>query len=108
MLQALSCEQLGWPEASGLPLHLFQNQKVDSATQGGFFHDRTRLGSLRLVKPGRESRSGLRYAEVSQREQKFLDVTSLTVEEFGQLVPAFHEGQQTDLVYPILLDLITR
>ena len=38
--------------------------------------------------------SGLRYAEVSQREQKFLDVTSLTVEEFGQLVPAFEEAFQ--------------
>jgi Helix-turn-helix of DDE superfamily endonuclease len=38
--------------------------------------------------------SGLRYAEVSQREQKFLDVTSLTVEEFEQLVPAFEEAFQ--------------
>jgi hypothetical protein len=38
--------------------------------------------------------SGLRYAEVSQKEQKFLDMTSLTVEEFGQLVPAFEEAFQ--------------
>src|SRR5437660_3788916 len=36
----------------------------------------------------------LRYAEVSQRELKFLDLTSLTVEEFGQLVPAFEEAFQ--------------
>jgi Helix-turn-helix of DDE superfamily endonuclease len=36
--------------------------------------------------------SGLRYAEVSQKEQKFLDMTSLTVEEFEQLVPAFEEA----------------
>lgn len=35
--------------------------------------------------------SGLRYTEVSQKEQKFLDMTSLTVEEFEQLVPAFEE-----------------
>jgi hypothetical protein len=38
--------------------------------------------------------SGLRYAEVSQRGLKFLDMTSLTVEEFGQLVPGFEEAFQ--------------
>src|SRR5438045_9755959 len=38
--------------------------------------------------------SGLRYCEVSQKEQKFLDMTSLTVEEFDQLVPAFEEAFQ--------------
>jgi hypothetical protein len=31
----------------------------------------------------------MRYAEVSQKELKFLDVTSLTVEEFNQLVSVF-------------------
>ncbi len=35
---------------------------------------------------------GLRYAEVSHKEQKFLNLTSLTVEEFDQLVPAFEEA----------------
>src|SRR5438067_9080357 len=38
--------------------------------------------------------SGLRYAEVRQRELKFLDMTSLTVEEFDQLVPGFEEAFQ--------------
>jgi Helix-turn-helix of DDE superfamily endonuclease len=38
--------------------------------------------------------SGLSYAELSQRELKFLDMTSLTVEEFEQLVPAFEEAFQ--------------
>src|SRR5438105_6212811 len=38
--------------------------------------------------------SGLSYAEVSQRELKFLDMTSLTVEEFDQLVPGFEEAFQ--------------
>jgi Helix-turn-helix of DDE superfamily endonuclease len=38
--------------------------------------------------------NGLRYAEVSQKEPKFLDMTSLTVEEFDQLVPAFEEAFQ--------------
>lgn len=38
--------------------------------------------------------SGLSYTEVSQREQKFLDMTSLTVEEFAQLVPAFEQAFQ--------------
>ena len=38
--------------------------------------------------------NGLRYAEVSQKEPKFLDLTSLTVEEFDQLVPAFEEAFQ--------------
>jgi hypothetical protein len=33
----------------------------------------------------------LKYADVSRKELKFLDVTSLTVEEFNQLVPAFEE-----------------
>lgn len=33
--------------------------------------------------------SGLPYAQVSHKEQKFLDLTSLTVQEFDQLVPAF-------------------
>lgn len=39
--------------------------------------------------------SGLRYAEVSQKELKFLDMTSLTVEEFDQLVPTFEEAFQS-------------
>ena len=38
--------------------------------------------------------SGLRYAEVSQKERKFLDLTSLTVEAFDQLVPSFEEAFQ--------------
>jgi hypothetical protein len=38
--------------------------------------------------------SGLRYTEVSQRELKFLDLTSLTVEEFGQLVSRFEGAFQ--------------
>ena len=38
--------------------------------------------------------SGASYAEMSQREQKFLDLTSLTVEEFEQVVPAFEEAFQ--------------
>ena len=37
---------------------------------------------------------GMRYAEVSQKELKFLDMTSLTVEEFEQLVPSFEEAFQ--------------
>jgi Helix-turn-helix of DDE superfamily endonuclease len=36
--------------------------------------------------------NGLRYAEVRQKELKFLDLTSLTVEEFDHLVPAFEEA----------------
>jgi hypothetical protein len=36
----------------------------------------------------------MRYAEVSRKEMKFLDFTSLTVEEFEQLVPAFEENFQ--------------
>src|SRR6266704_6349770 len=42
--------------------------------------------------------SGLRYAEVSQRELKFLDMTSLTLEEFGQLVPSFEEAFQARMI----------
>jgi hypothetical protein len=38
--------------------------------------------------------SGLRYAEESRREREFLEMTSLTVEEFEQLVPAFEEAFQ--------------
>src|SRR6266478_9409714 len=33
----------------------------------------------------------MRYAEVSQKELKFLDLTSLTVEEFQQLLPVFEK-----------------
>jgi hypothetical protein len=36
--------------------------------------------------------SGLRDAEVSQKQRKLLAMTSLTVEEFDQLVPAFEEA----------------
>jgi hypothetical protein len=36
----------------------------------------------------------LRYAEVSQKELKLLDLTSLTVEEFKELVPAFEKAYQ--------------
>jgi hypothetical protein len=38
--------------------------------------------------------SGLRYTEMSQKERKFLEMTSLTVEEFDQLLPAFEEAFQ--------------
>jgi hypothetical protein len=38
--------------------------------------------------------SRLRYADVSHKEQKFLDLTRLTVEEFDHLVPAFEEAFQ--------------
>jgi hypothetical protein len=38
--------------------------------------------------------SRLRYAEVSQKARKFLDLTSLTVEAFDQLVPSFEEAFQ--------------
>jgi hypothetical protein len=33
----------------------------------------------------------MRYAEVSRKELKFLDLTSLTVEEFQQLIPVFEK-----------------
>ncbi len=33
----------------------------------------------------------MRYVDVSRKELKFLDLTSLTVEEFTQPVPAFEE-----------------
>lgn len=36
----------------------------------------------------------LSYAEVSQKSTKFLEITSLTVEEFEQLVPVFEEKFQ--------------
>lgn len=36
--------------------------------------------------------SGLRYAEVSQKEREFLDLSSLTLEECAQLVAAFEEA----------------
>jgi hypothetical protein len=36
----------------------------------------------------------LRYVEISQKGVKFLDFTSLTVEEFEQLVPAFEKNYQ--------------
>jgi hypothetical protein len=36
----------------------------------------------------------MRYAEVSQKALKFLDFTSLTVEEFEQLVPVFEKNYQ--------------
>ncbi len=33
----------------------------------------------------------MRYAEVSRKELKFLDLTSLTVEEFQLLLPVFEK-----------------
>jgi hypothetical protein len=38
--------------------------------------------------------SELRYAEVRGKERKFLDLTSLTVDAFDQLVPSFEEAFQ--------------
>lgn len=38
--------------------------------------------------------SGLRYADESRREREFVDMTSLTVQEFDQLVPSFEEAFQ--------------
>jgi hypothetical protein len=37
---------------------------------------------------------GLRYAEESRREREFLEMTSLTVEEFDELVPSFEAAFQ--------------
>jgi hypothetical protein len=39
-------------------------------------------------------RASMRYADISRREQRFLDFTSLTVEEFDKLVPVFEEEFQ--------------
>src|SRR5437660_5421990 len=54
--------------------------------------DSNRL-SLRLwgEDHGRRKSMPMRYAEVSRKELKFLDLTSLTVEEFQQLLPAFEK-----------------
>ena len=41
----------------------------------------------------------LRYAEVSRKELKFLDLTSLTVEEFQQLAPRFEEKFRERMKY---------
>src|SRR6266481_9039141 len=47
-------------------------------------------GILRTCHERRKSLP-MRYAEVSQKELKFLDLTSLTVEEFQLLLPAFEK-----------------
>ena len=39
------------------------------------------------------------YAEVSQKELRFLDLTSLTVEEFQQLLPVFEEEFRERMKY---------
>jgi hypothetical protein len=41
----------------------------------------------------------MRYAEISQKAMKFLDFTSLTVEEFEQLVPEFEKNYQERMKY---------
>src|SRR5437667_11301933 len=41
----------------------------------------------------------MRYAEISQKDMKFLDFTSLTVEEFEQLVPVFDKNYQERMKY---------
>jgi hypothetical protein len=41
----------------------------------------------------------MRYAEISQKDMKFLDFTSLTVEEFEQLVPEFEKNYQERMKY---------
>jgi hypothetical protein len=38
---------------------------------------------------GREQMTGLRYAEVEYRENEFMDLTSLTQDEFAELLPTF-------------------
>jgi hypothetical protein len=41
----------------------------------------------------------LRYAEISQKDMKFLDFTSLTIEEFEQLIPVFEKNYQERMKY---------
>ena len=41
--------------------------------------------------------SGLRYAEESRRKLEFLDMTSLLVEEFTELIPSFEQAYQEHL-----------
>jgi len=41
----------------------------------------------------------LSYAEVSQKDLKFLDLTSLTVEEFEQILPVFEEKFRDHMKY---------
>ena len=36
----------------------------------------------------------MKYVEISRKELTFLDLTSLTIEEFNQIVPAFEEAFQ--------------
>src|SRR5205807_9591226 len=47
----------------------------------------------------RSKSMALRYAEVSRKELKFLDLTSLTVEEFQQLAPRFEEKFRERMKY---------
>jgi Helix-turn-helix of DDE superfamily endonuclease len=48
-------------------------------------------GILRKTHITRRKSMVMSYAEVSQKELRFLDLTSLTVEEFQQLLPVFEE-----------------
>lgn len=41
----------------------------------------------------------MRYADISQKDMKFLDFTSLTVEEFEQLVSEFEKNYQERMKY---------
>src|SRR6266480_245505 len=50
-----------------------------------------------ILEPNRDAslrRESMRYADVSRKEKKCLDFTSLTVEEFEELVPIFEEEFQ--------------
>src|SRR5271169_6074676 len=40
-----------------------------------------------------------KYEEISQKDLKFLDFTSLTLEEFEQLVPVFEENYEERMKY---------
>src|SRR5256884_7392856 len=66
---------------------------IKSSKTIDFLIDSIPIGGI-LKNDHQEGRESMRYADVSQKELKFLDLTSLTVEEFNQLVPAFEEAFQ--------------
>ena len=43
---------------------------------------------------GREQMTGLRYADVEYRDNEFMDLTSLTQDEFAELLPSFETAFQ--------------
>src|SRR5882757_1966216 len=81
------------PDWSSLTLPELLEKAHDFSKQA-YSKDFIPISGILEPRPKRVGRESMRYADVSRKKRKLLNVTTITVEEFEQLVPVFEEEFQ--------------